>query len=111
MRSNQITLNRAQRRAQQAANRPKVKQLNRARKAVERQAHDRTGYAMQNYEVRCTYNGQEDFVLGWTNLEDGGPLVKFIEKHPSMDYPVVIKLTDEDKARLSEQNPLIKAPK
>lgn len=104
--SNQIKMNRRMRRAQEAQNRPAKKQLARARNAVERQAQKHTGYADQDYEVRCTYNGQDDYVLGWTNDATGGPLVKFAEKHPSMDYPVIIKLTPEDKVRLAKENPL-----
>lgn len=58
----------------------------------------------QRYEVRAkrppgdALDGvaTEPFVVGWTELEDGGALVRIVEKHPTWKSPEVVDLGAEE---------------
>lgn len=64
----------------------------------------RTGYMGQRYEVRAKRPphdvpagaSTEEFVVGWTDQEDGGALVKMVERHPSWTGAKVIDLGPDD---------------
>ncbi len=61
------------------------------------------GYRGQRYEVRAlrpkrdAIDGAtvEPFIVGWTDQEDGGTLVKMVEDHPSWTSAKVIDLGEE----------------
>lgn len=61
----------------------------------------------QRYEVRAKRppddlpNGPatEPFVVGWTDLEDGGALVRIVEKHPTWISPEVVDLGADEALR------------
>lgn len=46
--------------------------------------HAQTGYKGQKYVVFCDSGSTKDFILGWTNQEDGGFFKNMVEKHPAM---------------------------
>lgn len=62
-----------------------------------------TGYKGQRYEVRAlrpkgdAIDGAatEPFVVGWTEQEDGGGLVKMVRRHPTWRSAVVVDLGAE----------------
>jgi hypothetical protein len=51
------------------------------------------------YEVRCLDGKGESMVVGWTDLADGGALVKMVERHPSWSAPRVIDLRPEESVK------------
>lgn len=62
-----------------------------------------SGYMGQRYEVRATrmVNGSEPveyerFVVGWTDLEDGGALVRMVQRHPQLGRPTVVDLGEDE---------------
>lgn len=64
---------------------------------------NRMGYMGQRYEIRATrtVNGSEPpelerFVVGWTELEDGGALVRMVQRHPDWRKPKVVDLGEEE---------------
>lgn len=59
-----------------------------------------SGYAGQDYEIRCGYGDNPEFVVGWANTRDGiAQLCQMVLLHPGMDNPQVIKLTPHEKNR------------
>lgn len=91
--------NRAERRAIKAKNKKTLERLRKARAEMNKQV----GYRGQDFKVVAAYNGNPDFVVGWTSHPSGGPLFKMAEKHPSMSNVRIIKMSDEEKAALSGQ--------
>lgn len=56
-----------------------------------------TGYAGQNFKVMCIYNGQPDYLLGWTNDPKGGNLMKLAAMHPQIREAIVLPVSDEER--------------
>lgn len=61
------------------------------------------GYQGQRYEVVALRppgdspagRPTEKFIVGWTDLEDGGGLVRGVKVHPSWRDPVVVDLGED----------------
>lgn len=61
------------------------------------------GYLGQRFEVRATrpVNGSEPpkferFIVGWTEQQGGGALVRMVQRHPSWRRPTVVDLGEEE---------------
>lgn len=69
------------------------------------------GYQGQRYEVRALRPkgdaiggaSTEPFVVGWTDQEDGGSLVKMVERHPSWHSAKVVDLGENEVFREAGQ--------
>lgn len=52
--------------------------------------HHPTGDRGQRYEVRAKDFSGREFVVGWTNVRDGGEVVKVVNDHPSWHSHAVV---------------------